>query len=47
VLIRKGLFGQSSARFQRVDAAVPGCEWRVEIEALLPENLDPDPIKIA
>ena len=33
VLIRKGLLGQSPARFQRVHAAAPdsGREWRVEL----------------
>ena len=32
VLIRKGLLGQSPARFQRVHAAAgPVCEWRVEL----------------
>lgn len=32
VLIRKGLLGQSPARFQRVHAVPsPVCEWRVEL----------------
>jgi hypothetical protein len=32
VLIRKGLLGSSSVRFQRVQAPAPSrCEWRIEL----------------